>query len=140
MRTRALLPPAWMDRAVCVQVDPEVFHPRKGEPVEPAKEICRSCDVRLECLDYALRRFDSGIFGGFSAEGREAVRRRIRDGRSLEDIIADDDAAYYERLDIAAQRAEATAARRREQARARAAKARQSLAETNPQPAEQAAA
>jgi WhiB family transcriptional regulator, redox-sensing transcriptional regulator len=101
--TRALRPPRWTERAVCVQVDPDVFFPGKGEAAEPAKRLCRSCEVRLPCLAGALERYDEyGVFGGFSAEQREAVRRKQRAGRSLADIIAEDDAAYYGRQERAA--------------------------------------
>ena len=95
---------SWMTRAVCLEVDPDLHFPPKGEPSEPAKKLCRSCEVRPECLAYALRRCEWGVWGGFTAEGRESVRRQQQAGRSLEDIIADDDAAYYERTEVAHQR------------------------------------
>jgi WhiB family transcriptional regulator, redox-sensing transcriptional regulator len=100
MSTLALRPPRWTERAVCVEVDPEIFHPGKGEPVEPARALCRSCEVRLDCLAYALRREETwGIWGGFSVEGRRSVRRQLRAGRSLAAIVASDDAAYYRRVE-----------------------------------------
>lgn len=103
MSTRALRPPRWTERAVCLQTDPEAFYPGQGEPVEPAKELCRSCEVRLSCLARALDLADDwGIWGGFSAEGRAAVRRQLRAGRSLAAVVADDDAAYYGRTESAA--------------------------------------
>lgn len=103
MSTRALRPPAWTELAVCLEADPEAFFPGKGELTEPAKELCRSCEVRLDCLTFALESFeDYGIFGGFTAEGRARVRRQLRAGRSLAAVVADDDAAYYERAERAA--------------------------------------
>ena len=103
MSTRALRPPLWTERAVCLEVDPDLHFPSKGEPVEPAKRLCRSCEVRIDCLAYGLDQGgEYGIFGGFSAEGRESVRRQQRAGHSLPDIIAEDDAAYYGRMERAA--------------------------------------
>lgn len=140
MSTRALRPPAWTELAVCAEVDPDLHFPAKGEPVEPAKVLCRSCEVRLPCLAFALARYeDYGIWGGFSAEGRQHVRRQLRAGRSLAAIVAGDDAGYYERAESAAERAEAALARQRERYRAKAAEARQAIAGTIPEPREQAA-
>jgi WhiB family redox-sensing transcriptional regulator len=103
MSTRALRPPRWTERAVCTEVGGEVFYPGKGEPAEPAKRLCRSCEVRRHCLAFALEHFDNwGVWGGFSAEERQVARRKLRTGRSLADIIAEDDAAYYGRIERAA--------------------------------------
>ena len=66
----------WQDRALCAQTDPEAFFPEKGGSVREAKAVCRSCEVRIECLDYALEndiRF--GIWGGTSERERRQLRR-----------------------------------------------------------------
>src|ERR1700740_143803 len=47
-------PDQWQDRALCAQTDPEAFFPEKGGSTREAKKICRSCEVRAECLEYAL--------------------------------------------------------------------------------------
>ena len=63
---------AWQERALCAQTDPEAFFPEKGGSTREAKKVCLSCDVRVECLEYALgsdERF--GIWGGL---GRSRVR------------------------------------------------------------------
>jgi len=44
----------WQDRALCAQTDPEAFFPEKGGSTREAKRVCRGCEVRAECLDYAL--------------------------------------------------------------------------------------
>jgi hypothetical protein len=55
----------WQERALCSQTDPELFFPDKGQSPRHAKTICRQCDVRLECLDYALRNNERfGVWGG----------------------------------------------------------------------------
>ncbi len=67
----------WRDRALCAQTDPEAFFPEKGGSTREAKRICQLCEVRGECLDYALstqERF--GIWGGLSERERRKLRRR----------------------------------------------------------------
>ena len=44
----------WQERALCAQTDPEAFFPEKGGSTREAKKVCLSCDVRGECLEYAL--------------------------------------------------------------------------------------
>jgi len=133
---------SWMDGAVCVEVDPEVHFPGKGVPSEPAKELCRSCESRLPCLAYALRRPEWGVWGGFSEYGRAAVARQHQAGRSLADIIAADDAAYYERTeareDPASPNERRNAAERRRRRVKRETAQRDAKTHT-PQPREQAA-
>ena len=46
---------AWQERALCAQTDPEAFFPEKGGSTREAKKVCLSCDVRVECLEYALQ-------------------------------------------------------------------------------------
>ncbi len=65
----------WQERALCAQTDPESFFPEKGGSTREAKKICTGCEVRSECLEYALghdERF--GIWGGLS----ERERRRLK--------------------------------------------------------------
>ena len=65
----------WQERALCAQTDPEAFFPEKGGSTREAKKVCLSCEVRVECLEYALghdERF--GIWGGLS----ERERRRLK--------------------------------------------------------------
>jgi WhiB family transcriptional regulator, redox-sensing transcriptional regulator len=69
--------PEWQERALCAQTDPEAFFPEKGGSTREAKRICSGCDVRAECLDYALAHDERfGIWGGLS----ERERRRLRRG------------------------------------------------------------
>ena len=68
---------AWQDRALCAQTDPEAFFPEKGGSTREAKKVCRTCEVRAECLEYALEHDERfGIWGGLS----ERERRRIKRG------------------------------------------------------------
>jgi WhiB family redox-sensing transcriptional regulator len=67
----------WQERALCAQTDPEAFFPEKGGSTREAKKICLSCEVRPECLEYALasdERF--GIWGGLSERERRRLKKR----------------------------------------------------------------
>ena len=69
----------WQDRALCAQTDPEAFFPEKGGSTREAKRICASCDVRPECLEYALEfRIDHGVWGGCSERERRRILRQRR--------------------------------------------------------------
>ena len=68
---------AWMDRALCAQVDPDLFFPGKGDWAQAfrAKVVCRRCDVREKCLAYAVENQEMhGIWGGTTAEQRKRLR------------------------------------------------------------------
>jgi WhiB family redox-sensing transcriptional regulator len=44
-----------------------------------AKQICSLCDVRVDCLEWALATGqDSGVWGGLTEDERRAVRRSRR--------------------------------------------------------------
>src|SRR5512139_1966556 len=70
--------PEWQERALCSQTDPEAFFPEKGGSTREAKRICSRCEVRGDCLEYALghdERF--GIWGGLSERERRKLKRRV---------------------------------------------------------------
>jgi WhiB family redox-sensing transcriptional regulator len=65
----------WADRALCAQTDPEAFFPEKGGSTREAKKVCLGCEVKPECLEYALAHDERfGIWGGLS----ERERRRLK--------------------------------------------------------------
>lgn len=67
---------AWQADALCAQTDPEAFFPEKGGSTREAKRICEGCEVRSECLDYALENDERfGIWGGLSERERRKLRR-----------------------------------------------------------------
>ena len=71
---------SWQDQANCLGVDPDLFFPERGASTREAKEVCRGCVVREECLEYALSNGEKfGIWGGMS----ERERRRVRRARAL---------------------------------------------------------
>jgi Transcription factor WhiB len=52
-----------------------VFFPGRGEPAEPARQICAGCPVRQPCLDYALGHgITHGIWGGLTERDRRPLR------------------------------------------------------------------
>lgn len=70
----------WQDLANCLGVDPDLFFPERGASTREAKEVCKGCVVRDDCLEYALANGEKfGIWGGLS----ERERRRIRRQRAL---------------------------------------------------------
>ncbi len=67
----------WQERALCAQTDPEAFFPEKGGSTREAKRICSGCEVRAECLEYALEHDERfGIWGGMSERERRRLKRR----------------------------------------------------------------
>ena len=68
---------AWQERALCAQTDPEAFFPEKGGSTREAKKVCLSCEVRVECLEYALTQDERfGIWGGLSERERRRLKKR----------------------------------------------------------------
>ena len=66
----------WRDRGTCAEVDPELFFPEKGGSAREAKKVCASCEVRAECLEYALAADERyGIWGGLAEQERRPLRR-----------------------------------------------------------------
>lgn len=65
----------WAERGACKGKDPDVFFPDRGESTIPAKTMCVGCEVRAECLAYAMTTPQErrGVWGGLS--GRE--RRKL---------------------------------------------------------------
>lgn len=76
-------PEEWMERASCVNQDPQLFFPEKRRSTLPAKKICwEKCPVRLECLAKALydervgdRRW--GVFGGLTPTERKELQAKL---------------------------------------------------------------
>ena len=77
----------WRHRAECLTEDPELFFPvgTTGPAlaqVEEAKKVCRRCEVREECLRWALEAGQGhGVWGGMSEDERRAMKRRASRAR-----------------------------------------------------------
>ena len=80
-RKHLMLDTSWQEYANCLGVDPDLFFPERGASTREAKEVCRGCVVRDDCLEFALINGEKfGIWGGMS----ERERRRIRRQRAVD--------------------------------------------------------
>jgi WhiB family redox-sensing transcriptional regulator len=77
-------PAPWMIEGACRDHDPELFFPISvsdagSGQIERARAICDGCDVRAECLRYALaNRIKDGIWGGRTEQQRQSLLRSRR--------------------------------------------------------------
>ena len=92
--------PNWFQHAACKGVDTNIFFPERGDHVtyRLAIQICDSCSVSIECLQYALENNErSGVWGGTNGDGRrprkidrtmEKLRQRrgIVEGEQIVDV------------------------------------------------------
>lgn len=80
----------WVERAACRGADPAVFYPTATGPASktalaPIRDICASCPVAAECLDYALACEDldpyggHGIWAGLTGKERNRLRQQLKD-------------------------------------------------------------
>ncbi len=70
----------WMEQAAC-KGQWEKMHPSDGEGVKEAQAICANCEVKEECLEFALTKppEEHGVWGGESErERRRMYRKRQR--------------------------------------------------------------
>jgi WhiB family redox-sensing transcriptional regulator len=66
----------WQEHARCRDLDVEMFFPEKGRAARSAKRVCMECAVRVECLEYALRRREpEGVWGGLTPTERRRLAR-----------------------------------------------------------------
>jgi WhiB family redox-sensing transcriptional regulator len=74
----------WLELALCIEEDPELFFPvgTTGPAIAQiaaAKQVCLRCPVRATCLDWALDTSqDAGVWGGLDEEERRTIRRARR--------------------------------------------------------------
>jgi WhiB family transcriptional regulator, redox-sensing transcriptional regulator len=89
----------WWQLAACRETDPELFFPvtargpGAGE-IARAKAVCATCQVRRQCLQYALATHQvDGVWGGTTEDERRLHVRRERERQQ-----------QRERRDVARQR------------------------------------
>jgi WhiB family redox-sensing transcriptional regulator len=81
----------WRSAAACRSADPDLFFPISAsrpalEQAAKAKAICATCQVRRECLAFALRTGQvHGIWGGTTEDERAAARRRTVSEQAVAD-------------------------------------------------------
>jgi WhiB family redox-sensing transcriptional regulator len=74
----------WLSDGACRDEDPELFFPISSagpaiRQILAAKAVCGRCEVRQECLCYALEDTHShGVWGGTTEEERKAIRAQAR--------------------------------------------------------------
>lgn len=81
MLTLKLLPApgSWMDSAQCVGLPTELFFDTTY--AGHAKSVCGACEVREQCLEYALTQEVHGVWGGLTDRERTKLRSRARSVR-----------------------------------------------------------
>jgi WhiB family redox-sensing transcriptional regulator len=73
----------WMDRANCRNQGPEAFFPERfavnmRNKINAAKALCEACEVKPECLSYALEFEPLGVWGGMTERERRDFRAKNR--------------------------------------------------------------
>jgi WhiB family transcriptional regulator, redox-sensing transcriptional regulator len=67
---------SWMALGNCRGTSVNEWFPERGQSIKALKRICAGCEVREECLEYALRhRIKHGIWGGTGEKERRRLRR-----------------------------------------------------------------
>ncbi|MFF3094207.1 WhiB family transcriptional regulator [Streptomyces cyaneofuscatus] len=69
---------AWRESALCAQTDPDAHFLEAGNSSRNAKKTCGACEVRPECLAYALSSGQRhGVWGGLDQKQlRQAARKQ----------------------------------------------------------------
>jgi WhiB family redox-sensing transcriptional regulator len=77
----SIIPGDWRDDGACVTADPDLFFPISGrgagvQQTDRAVRICAGCQVRRQCLEFAMRTGETeGIWGGTTPEERVRALR-----------------------------------------------------------------
>lgn len=67
----------WRLLRECKDSDTKIFFPDRGNGLAIAKEICKNCVVREECLDYAINEnIFHGVWGGTGERERMRIARQ----------------------------------------------------------------
>lgn len=69
----------WKTRGRCAETDPEVFFPESGNrSLADAQRICKKCEVRERCLEWALDTDERyGVWGGVDERERYRMRKKL---------------------------------------------------------------
>jgi WhiB family redox-sensing transcriptional regulator len=85
MQVTTELAAPWRADAACSGFQHSLFFPTAETDtttIERAREICMSCPVTYDCLEYALETNQrAGIWGGTTEDERRSVRRKWLAGR-----------------------------------------------------------
>lgn len=88
----------WQEEGACRGADVEIFFSVDEEDQQRALEFCARCDVRQDCLEFAIENREMyGIWGGMSESDRRSlirdIRRREREARKRRKEAQQSDAA-----------------------------------------------
>ncbi|MGZ6005420.1 MAG: WhiB family transcriptional regulator [Candidatus Saccharimonadales bacterium] len=73
----------WKGFGKCVVENTEIFFPELGSNGTEAKAICAECEVKAECLAYALADISiQGVWGGTSDKERKDIRKENNKSKS----------------------------------------------------------
>jgi WhiB family redox-sensing transcriptional regulator len=69
----------WIAQANCAGTDSEAFFPEIGESPALAKKVCSKCEVKTQCLHYAIdNNISFGIWGGTNEKDRRHLKKQRR--------------------------------------------------------------
>ena len=79
---------SWQESSNCMGINPDLFFPVTGASVEEAKGVCQSCEVREDCLEFALvNGVKSRVMGGHTEDERQSiVNQRNQAARTVIDL------------------------------------------------------
>lgn len=77
----------WEHDAACRGMDPDIFHPNKGQSPREAKRICAQCPVIAECFDrvmsFGCETF--GVWAGTTLFDRRKITRDAKRAAALDE-------------------------------------------------------
>ena len=73
----------WHSKALCLEMDGDIFFPERGGSAEAARKICAKCDVKEPCLESQLALSSSedggGIWAGTTVKERQKMRKKRKE-------------------------------------------------------------
>jgi WhiB family redox-sensing transcriptional regulator len=69
-------PDEWAKKGACRNYYPDLWFPDTHSQELRATQICRTCPVIAECLNYALRWPQAGVWGGLPERDRRKLKPR----------------------------------------------------------------
>ena len=69
--------PRFEGNAACAETDPDAFYPEPGGEgivvANQARAICNGCEIRRQCLQWAIDNNEAGIWGGLTEDQRKKI-------------------------------------------------------------------